>query len=490
MRRDPVYVEVVLEPGFTFARERLARYMQEINLAHVLTLLREGHLSREDGQVLLRVIGPLMEAAAVPDRYNPAFEDLFFMIEDGVAQKVGADAVGSMHLGLSRNDLDTAMFRMAARDRLVELAENVNALRRAVLALADGELETVMPAYTHNQQAQPTTLGHYLAGVEAALGRDAARLNDAWSRTNLSTLGAAALAGTGFPVDRAAEGALLGFEGLVENTYDAVASADYLVELASCGAILATDLSRFLTDLLYWCTNEVAALRLAPQFIQVSSIMPQKRNPVALEHLRALVGKALGAAGSANLLLHNVPFGDVNDAGEQLQPILHGQCDTLAKALRLLTAVVATLRVDREVLERRVNEGFTTATELADTLVRVDGLKFRRAHEVVSTLVTELSAQGRSWRQLTLAELNGAMRAKAGRESRLSAGDLAAALDPREFVRRRRNLGGPARERLAPHLALRRGELGASEELWLGRRQLLAGYRRQLSEEWRAAVSS
>lgn len=487
-QRDPVYVEVVLEPGFTFARERLARYMLEANVAHVLTLLKEGHLSREEARALLRVIGPMMERRSVPDRYDPAFEDLFFMIEDEVAKVAGADAVGSMHLAMSRNDLDTAMFRMAARERLVEAAGQLDFLRRAVLNLAVAELDTVMPAYTHNQQAQPTTLGHYLAGVEAALGRDAARLDGAWRRTNLSPLGAAALAGTGFRVDRAGEAGLLGFEGLVENTYDAVASADYLVELASCGAVLATDLSRFLTDLLYWCTNEVAALRLAPQFIQVSSIMPQKRNPVALEHLRALVGKALGAANSAYLLLHNVPFGDVNDAGEQLQPIVHGQWDILGKALRLLGELVRTVSVDREVLRRRVAEGFSTSTELADTLVRVDGLRFRQAHAVVSSLVTKLSAEGRPWQQLTLSELNAAMREKTGRQSSLTAGALAQALDPAEFVRRRNNTGAPARERLEPYLNTRGADLEKTEELWRGRSALLTAYRQRLSEEWRAVA--
>lgn len=487
--RDPVYVEVVLEPGFAFARERLAGYMLEVNVAHVLTMLKEGHLSQEDGRALLRVIGPMMEQRITPDRFDPAFEDLFFMIEAEVAKAAGDDAVGSMHLGMSRNDLDTAMFRMAARERLIELAGRLGLLRGAVLGLARAERETVMPAYTHNQQAQPTTFGHYLAGVEAALARDAARLDGAWRRTNLSTLGAAALAGTGFRVDRAREAELLGFEGLVENTYDAVASADYLVELSSCCAVLATDLSRFLTDLLYWCTNEVAALKLAPQFIQVSSIMPQKRNPVVLEHLRALVGKVLGAATSTYLLLHNVPFGDVNDVGEQLQPIVHGQCDLLDRALRLLGKLVRTLSVDREVLERRVVDGFSTSTELAETLVRMDGLKFRQAHRVVSTLVTRLSSLGRTWGRLALDELNAVMRDVAGRESRLTADELAQALDPGEFVRRRRNLGAPAPESLEPYLATRSTKLAEAEVIWNRRKDLLTHYRRRLSEEWRAVTA-
>ncbi|MCL4516073.1 MAG: argininosuccinate lyase [Firmicutes bacterium] len=488
--RDPVYVDVVLQPGFSFARDRLARFMLEVNVAHVLMLLREAHLERRDGVALLKASGPMMEKRDVPEIYDPAFEDLFFMIEVRAAEMAGADAVGSMHLAMSRNDMDTAIYRMAARERLIELATLLASLRGSLITLARDEIDTIMPAYTHHQQAQPTTLGHYLAAVEAALGRDSERLDGAWRRTNLSPLGAAALAGTGFRVDRGYEAGLLGFEGLVENTYDAVSSADYLAEIASCCAVLATDLSRFLSDLLFWTANEVAALKLDPSFIQVSSIMPQKRNPVALEHLRALVGKALGEAQSAYLLLHNIPFGDVNDAGEQLQPVVHGQCDLMGRALRLLDRVVRGVSVDRELLKQRVKDGFSMSTELADTLVRKDGLKFRAAHQVVSALVNRLNAEGRPWGRLNLKELNAVMREKTGRDSGLSAADLAKALSPEEFISRRKNAGAPAGEQLGPYLAGRASSLRETEKLWAGRQNLLDAYRARLSAEWRSAAGA
>ncbi len=488
MDRDPVYVDVVLRPGFSFARARLARFMLEVNVAHVLMLLKEAHLKRQDGVALLKAIGPMMEKHDIPETYDPVFEDLYFMIEARASEMAGADVVGSMHLAMSRNDMDTAIFRMAVRERLLELFALLASLRGSLLTLAESEIGTIMPAYTHNQQAQPTTLGHYLAAVEAALGRDSERLDGAWRRANLSPLGAAALAGTGFKVDRGYEAELLGFEGLVENTYDAVSSADYLAETASCCAVLATGLSRFIHDLLFWTTNEAAAIRLDPSFIQISSIMPQKRNPVALEHLRALVGKALGEAQSAYLLLHNIPFGDVNDAGEQLQPVIHGQCDLMSQALRLLDRVVRSASVDREALERRVKDGFSMSTELADTLVRRDGLKFRVAHQVVSAIVNQLDAEGRLWRQLKLEELNAVMREKTGRDSGLSAADLAKALSPGEFIARRNNAGGPAGEQLGPYLARRVSSLRETERLWAGRRNLLDTYRVRLSAEWRKAA--
>lgn len=486
--RNGAYVDVVLRPAFLFARDRLARFMLEVNVAHVLMLLKEGHIQRSDGIALLGTIGPMMEERTVPDAYDPSFEDLFFMIEERVAKAVGYEAVGSMHLAMSRNDMDTTIYRMAARERLLELSTLLNSVRQALLELAAKEMETLMPAYTHNQQAQPTTMGHYLAAVEAVLGRDGDRLDDAWRRTNLSPLGAAALAGTSFAVDRGYEAGLLGFEGLVENTYDAVSSADYLAEIASCCAVLATDLSRFIHDLLFWTANEVAAITLDPSFIQVSSIMPQKRNPVALEHLRALLGKALAGAHMAYVLLHNIPFGDVNDAGEQLQPVVHGQCDHMSQALRLLDQLIRNINVDRDSLKRRVEDGFATSTELADTLVRKDGLKFRVAHQVVSTLVSRLSQEGRLWRQLSLAELNVAMQEKVGRVSSLSTDELERALSPAEFVRRRNNIGGPASERLNSYLASRATVLLDAEKRWSDRRDLLAAYRRRLSAEWRKST--
>ncbi|MBE3575819.1 MAG: argininosuccinate lyase [Firmicutes bacterium] len=492
--RNPTYVDAVLRPDFDFAKERLVRYLLEVNVAHVLMLMRCRILSPETGAALLRVAGPMMEhwQEAAPSIYDPRFEDLFFMIEDRVAREAGSDVAGSMHVAMSRNDLDTAVFRMAARERLIDLGRGLNALRRVLLDVANRERATVMPAYTHNQQAQPTTLGHYLAAVEAVLARDSQRLAEAWGRTNLSPLGAAALAGTGFAVDRQWMSTSLGFDGLVENTYDAVSSADYAVELAGLCSTLAGDLSRFVCDLMFWTTNEVAALQLDPSFIQVSSIMPQKRNPVALEHTRALLGKVIGAEAGARLLLHNVPFGDVNDAGGQLQPVVHAQCTRLEQAMALLAGILATLKVRRDALKQRVAQSFATSTELADTLVRQDRLPFRIAHQVVSRLVTQLSAAGRAWPSLTLPELESQVRAVTGgrQGTSLRAEELQAALDPVQFVARRSVPGGPAEPVLAAYLQRQRRVLEDSMTFWDARANSLAAYRRHLSQEWRRAVQS
>lgn len=490
--RNPVYVEAVLRPDFDFAKSRLLRYFLEVNVAHVIMLMRCGIIPSETARALLRVIGPMMERPddTVPAEYDPRFEDLFFMIEDRVAREAGGEAAGSMHVAMSRNDLDTAVFRMAARDRLIELGRRLDSLREILLNVADRERATVMPAYTHNQQAQPTTFGHYLAAVEAVVARDGQRLTQAWTRTNLSPLGAAALAGTGFPVDREWVSASLGFEGLVENTYDAVSSADYALELAGICSGTAGDLSRFVCDLMFWTTNEVGAVRLDDAFIQVSSIMPQKRNPVALEHTRALLGKVISAETDARLLLHNVPFGDVNDAGGQLQPIVHEQCSRLDEAAALLGEILATMEVDRAVLKQRVVRSFATSTELADTLVRRDRLPFRLAHQVVSRLVAQLSVAGREWPQLTLSELEAQVRAVTGgrQGTNLTAEELQAALDPVEFVARRRLPGGPAEPVLGAYVRRRRQALEESAVFWNAREASMKAYREQLSREWQGAV--
>ncbi|MCR4401489.1 MAG: argininosuccinate lyase [Firmicutes bacterium] len=492
--RNPVYVEAVLRPDFAFARERLLRYILEVDVAHVIMLMRCEIVPAETARALLRVIGPMMESPeeTAPAVYDPRFEDLFFMIEECVARDAGDEAAGSMHVALSRNDLDTAIFRMAARDRLIELGRRLDALRRTLLDVAERERATVMPAYTHNQQAQPTTFGHYLAAVEAVVARDGQRLIQAWPRTNLSPLGAAALAGTGFPVDREWISASLGFEGLVENTYDAVSSADYALELAGICSGTAGDLSRFVCDLMFWATNEVGVLRLDDAFIQVSSIMPQKRNPVALEHTRALLGKAIAGEASGRLLLHNVPFGDVNDAGVQLQPIVHEQCSRLREAVALLGEVLATMKVDQEVLKQRAIRSFATSTELADTLVRRDRLPFRLAHRVVSRLAARLSAAGRVWSELALSELEAEVRAVTGgsQGTSLTSDELQAALDPLEFVARRRVPGGPAEAVLGEYLKRRRQALSESTAFWDKCEASMKAYRERLSREWRKAVQS
>ena len=241
--------------------------------------------------------------------------------------------------------------------------------------------------HTHTQRAQPTTVAHYLlAGIEQ-LERDGARLRSAFERTNRCPLGACAITGTGFPIDRQLTADLLGFAGATGNTYGSIATVDYLLESVAAAGVLLVGLGRIVQDFLLWSTAEFDYLRLGDGFVQCSSIMPQKRNPVALEHVRAIGSKALGQSQAIVTSVHNTPFGDIVDTEDDLQPLVFSMFLDATRAVNLMAAATATADFDAERLEARAADGWTTLTELADVLVRDHGLPFRTAHRIVARLV-------------------------------------------------------------------------------------------------------
>lgn len=376
--------------------------------------------------------------------YRSGVEDLFFAVENRVLELAGAKYGGNLQLARSRNDLGYALTRMALRPHLLVVAEDQISLRECLLAFAREHLETLMPGYTHTQPAQPTTMAHYIAGILACLQRDSARLRFAYATNNQSPLGAAALTGTAFPIDRELSARLLGFDEVQLSTYDSIGASDNMTDVAGALSTLGVNLSRFTKDMLFWATQESGAIRIDNSFLQVSSIMPQKRNPVVLEHLRARISRMIAQAQGITLQSHNIPFGDTQDIEDEIIPLLFGSLETAVVILRLYGAVVDTLGVNVEHLRRRAIAGFTTVTELADTLAREVGLPFRSAHSLVSALVGHAQSQGLSPMDLTAEDLRKISWDTLGQEVELSEEAFARALDPRAFVEARELMGGAA----------------------------------------------
>ena len=291
----PIYAETVLGPNFEDAKKHFLDALLEIHYAHTRMLAAQGILTASEERLLLEALDGLDREEIARARYDGSCEDLFFFIE-GLLRRACGDLAGKMHTARSRNDIDITLFRMAQRRQLLGLASAIAELRAVLLDLAARNLETVMPAHTHTQPAQPTTLAHYLCAAIEFLGRDSARIQAAFARVNLCPLGACAITTTGFPIDRRMTARLLGFEGLAENSYGAIASVDYFTESAAAVAVAMVNLGKFVQDLLLWSTREFGFLRLSDAFVQCSSIMPQKRNPVSLEHARILASRALGEA--------------------------------------------------------------------------------------------------------------------------------------------------------------------------------------------------
>jgi argininosuccinate lyase len=300
----------------------------------------------------------------------------------------------------------------------------------------------VFAAHTHTQPAQPSTIAHYLLAVIEQLERDVTRLRAAFDSTNRNPLGACAITGTGFNIDRDLTSRLLGFNGPTGNTYGSIATVDYMLESAGATGVLLTGLGRVVQDLLLWCTMEFGYLRLAEGFVQSSSIMPQKRNPVALEHARAIGSKALGQVTAVMLSVHNTPFGDIVDTEDDLQPLIASMFRDALRAVTLVAAAMRTAEFDVARLESRAAMGGTTMTELADDLVRRHGLPFRTAHAIAGGLLKGLREQPSVAPARQLAEVSS--RVLGGAALDYSEADLAKALDPHHFVEVRTTLGGPA----------------------------------------------
>lgn len=415
-----------------------------IHLAHALMLAEKGIVSRSDITATIAVVLDLRDKGASALTIDYSQEDLYSYVERHLVGVLGPDTGGRLHTGRSRNDLNITSWRMALREQLLVVVGELIALRRTALDLARRHADTVMPGYTHTQHAQPISLGYYLLSFADVLARDHTRLKGALAHCDLSPLGAGALTTTGFPIDRTAVARRLGFAGLVESAYDAVSSRDDAHEAAASVAILMTGLSRLATDLQSWNTAEYGFIELADQFSSVSSIMPQKKNPQALEYAKAAAGQVTGMLTAVLAASKNTSFSDVNDGVSSLNvPVLEAVEKTRA-TIAVMRGVLETMHVRREMMARSAADGYGTATELADVIVRETGLSFRMAHNIVGRVVREAIEAGKTAPEITSADLDRAAAALFQRKLAIAPDAVRRALDPAENLRSRTVVGGPA----------------------------------------------
>jgi argininosuccinate lyase len=479
MRFAPEYVTYVLNENFEDAKQLFLSPLVAIHYAHLVMLAAQGIVSSADARRLREALDAVSQTDLSDVQYDGTYEDLFFYLERLIIQHAGEDAAGRLHTARSRNDIDMTMYRMRQREFILGLTAASLDLRAALLDLVDRHRGTVFVVHTHTQRAQPTTVAHYLLAVIEQLERDAVRLMGAYERTNRNPLGACAITGTGFPIDRHLTSALLGFEGPTGNTYGSIATVDYLLESASAATVLLTGLGRFVQDLLLWSTSEFDYVRLGDGFVQSSSIMPQKRNPVAFEHARAIGSKALGQAQAIVLSVHNTPFGDIVDTEDDLQPLVFSMFRDATRTVKLAAAAIRTVEFDAAKLEARAGDGGATLTELADRLVRDHAVPFRTAHAIAARLL--------AGRQANPQDRLSALLAAAAAELHLAPldytdADLERILSPRHFVEVRRTLGGPAPEETGRAAQASRAALESHRAWWTGRTGALADAEKRLAE--------
>ncbi len=463
----PIYRDAVLSPIFEDAKRLFLGPMLEIDRAHLVMLAEAGINSATVTAAYLKALDSLDRDELINTAYDGAVEDLFFLVERKLSDLCDAEYAGRVHTARSRNDLDLTIYRMVLRNNLLSIHEASLNLRSRLLSLAIRYRADAMPAYTHNQPAQPTTLGHYLMAHVEVFERDAARVHDAWPRLNLSPLGACAITTTGFPINRARTAALLGFDGLQTNSYGAIASIDYLTE--SCALLVTSmlNIGRLAQDLLLFSTAEFDYLRLSDGYVQTSSIMPQKRNPVPLEHARILASRAMTEAQAVLSSLHNTPFADMNDSEDPLLSLVDIAFTDACRSLSLLDGSLSEASFNTEKMRERAQGSFLTVTELADTLVRTAGLSFHHAHAIVSQAVA--NAQGIFDHQQMVETVLQALAAAgipAPPESLLME-----ALDVDHFIQIRSVPGGPALAAIEPEIERAQKQL-ETDRVWLHDRLL------------------
>ena len=344
----PEYVTNVLNDNFEDAKVLFLSPLMAIEYAHLVMLATQRIISSKDAHTLRKALDSISLTEVRRVAYDGSYEDLFFYIDRLIAAACGDEVAGRLHTARSRNDIDMTMYRMRQREFILGLMRATLDLRQSLLDLADAHRDTVFAVHTHTQRAQPTTVAHYLLAVIEQLERDTTRLKAAYETTNQNPLGACAITGTGFDIDRTLTSDLLGFSGPTRNTYGSIATVDYLLEATSATSVLLVGLGRFVQDLLLWATSEFDYLRLGDGFVQCSSIMPQKRNPVAFEHARAIGSKALGQAQAIVISVHNTPFGDIVDTEDDLQPLVFSMFRDATRMVKLVAAAMRTAEFDAE----------------------------------------------------------------------------------------------------------------------------------------------
>ena len=384
--------------------QRMAAQDIQGSCAHAAMLAATDIITDKDAGVIVEgLLTVLSEIETGEFEFSTALEDIHMNVESRLKELVGEPA-GRLHTARSRNDQVALDFRMWVREQTDAAIEGIAALMEALLVQAEAGADWVMPGFTHLQVAQPVTWGHHMMAYVEMFSRDLSRFQDARARMNLSPLGAAALAGTSFPIDRHMTAQALGFDGPTANSLDSVADRDFALEFLAASTICAMHLSRFAEELVIWSSAQFRFVALSDRFSTGSSIMPQKKNPDAAELIRAKIGRIMGAMVGLFTVMKGLPLTYSKDMQEDKEQVFDA-ADSLMLALAAMTGMVSDLTANREVLETAAATGFSTATDLADWLVRELGMPFRDAHHVTGRLVALAEKRGCDLPDLSLADM-------------------------------------------------------------------------------------
>jgi len=446
------------------ADKKILRHVVSINKAHVVMLVEQGIINQNDGSKILGALAKL-DKGIEP---SPDAEDAHMAVEEQVFKDVGEDVGGNLNLAKSRNDQVATAIRMSLREEIIGLAEAVQKIQGALMQKSREHLDTIIPGYTHLQPAQPVTFAHYLIAQLDALERDLERLQEAYRRVDLCPMGAGALATTSFPIGRERVADLLGFDGILENSLDAVTARDFVLEILATLSIAAVDITRFVEDLILWSTAEFGLIELPDEFAFTSSIMPQKKNPDVLEVIRARMSLILGDFIASAATLKGLPSA-YNLDYQEITPRLWSAVDSAKECWEILAKVVPNLKVN-PIPPDKAALSFLTSSEFANMLVRNHKVPFRTAHRITGALTRVLIEEGKSLRDAAPELLAEVSQRTVGFPLKVKMREIDDVVEPSDFVESHKARGGPSKVEVKRMLKARRRLLALSEE-WLSNKR-------------------
>lgn len=444
--------------------KKLLKSVIQINEAHVIMMMEQKIIEWLNGVKLLQALSELEHSL----KLKPHVEDVHLAVEEEVNKKVGLEIGGNLHIAKSRNDQVATALRMELRRSIINLMNSVVKLQEALIQLAERNIKTIIPGYTHLQPAQPVTFAHYLLSYVDMLERNLNRLEENYQRVNLCPMGAGALATSSFPVKRERVASLLGFNGILENSIDAVGSRDFILETMANLTLMAVDVSRLTEDLIVWSSPDFGIIELPDSFSSTSSIMPQKKNPDILEVIRARMSHTLGNFVTSAATLKALPSG-YNLDFQEVTPRLWESMETVINSLEVLSRLIPHLNVNKEAFHKPFLS-FSTSTELANMLVRKCKVPFRKAYKVVGALTRYMMENGLTLYDVTPELLKETAGRLSVQLSNIELEDIRSSIDPLKFVEAHKVKGGPSPTEMERMMKIRRRYIVLSKA-WLSERK-------------------
>ncbi|MDG1437682.1 MAG: argininosuccinate lyase [Emcibacteraceae bacterium] len=442
---NETYKDTVLEPLFDASKTTFADYHFRVNLAHAVMLSEQGIITKSQASDILTSLIEIEKNLDMDSlKYTGEVEDYFFFVEGELIKALGSDLAGRLHTGRSRNDIDHTIFKMRMMDLTAVLLTELNQLIATLLRVAEDGKSTIILAYTHGQPAQPTTWGHYLASFIEMLQRDVDRISNALKSVEMCSMGAAAITTTGFNLNRERMADLLGFACPLENSYGCISSIDYVTGLYSAMKVMFINMGRFIQDLAQRSSFEVGHLYVPNEFVQISSIMPQKRNPVPIEHMRLIASLSSGHCDTIINTMHNTPMTDMNDSETEVQAAGHQAFDSGTRLIRLLNDFVGAVQINEDRVAQHINESCATITEVADSIARMEGISFKEAHEIAAKMAKVVVEKGGALDTFDYAEFKSIYKQSIGTDTKINADTLKEIASPGHFIAVRKITGGPA----------------------------------------------